>query len=123
MADFTKSQVKALNEFQAVAQALAQQARRDIAASRLAALSRPIGEVRLDIDFNHPSDAKLPAMDYDFHAHGYHYKGRGVRWAVWRVRWDGDEWKHVRKLVGPLLYEPALTELTKQCARLGLERV
>jgi len=111
-----------MNEFQAVAMLLAQDARRSLAASRLESLKRPIGEIRLDIDFNHRRDAKLPSEDYDFRAHGLHYRGRGARWAVWRVRWNGEEWRHVRKLAGPLLYETALERLTEECRRLGLDR-
>jgi hypothetical protein len=106
-----------------IVSALVEQSRRDMADKARADAERSIGEVRLDIDFYSKADAKKPAEDYDFHAHGHHYKGFGARWAVWKVRWTGSEWRRMRKLTGPLKFADVLTEVTEQCKRLDLKRV
>lgn len=102
---------------------LAEQARRDIAKSRSADAERPVGEVRLDIDFYSPADRDKPIEDYDFHAHGHHYQGTGARWCVAKYRWTGTRWRRVRRISGPLLYTPALDRCTQECKRLVLKRV
>lgn len=108
----------------AVCEALVGQARRDMAKARAEAAERPIGEVRLDIDFYSKEDRSKPVEDYDFtDASGRHFKGFGARWAVWRVKWTGSEWRRVRKVSGPLKFTPALDRLVEEGKRLGLERV
>lgn len=105
-----------------VCTAMAANARRDIAKARLADLERPVGTLALDIDFYSKADRNKPVEDYDFHAHGRHYQGFGARWCVIKVRWDGSEWKRVRKLSGPLQLTAALSRLSEECSRSGLER-
>lgn len=110
------------NSVNAVCDALVAQSRREMAEARSVASARPVGEVRLDIDFFSPAERGKPVEDYDFHdASGRHWKGFGARWCVIKVRWTGTDWKRVRRISGPLQFTPALTRCTEECARLGLE--
>lgn len=102
--------------------ALAANAQRDMAKAQLADLERPVGTIALDIDFYSKAEAGKPVEDYDFHAHGHHYQGFGARWCVVKVRWDGSEWKRIRRLSGPLQFTPALERLSEECRRTELER-
>lgn len=103
--------------------AMVERAKRENAAARLADAQRTVGTLALDIDFYSAADRKLPAEDYDFvDASGRHFRGVGSRWAVVKVRWNGAEWKRIRKLSGPLKFTDALTRCTSEAARLGLER-
>jgi hypothetical protein len=111
-----------MNEFTALAHAMAADARREIAKARLRDMERPIGEKRLDTGFYSAAERDKPVEDYDFWAHGRHYVGTGSRWAVWRVRWTGSEWQQYRRVSGPLGFTEALTRLTEECTGLGLKR-
>lgn len=97
-------------------------ARANILASKEAAMRRDIGAMALDIDFYSKAERDKPCEDYDFHAHGRHYKGAGSRWCVVKVKWNGSEWKRVRKLTGPLQFTDALSRLTEEVRKTGLER-
>lgn len=105
-----------------ICKAMVAGAKRDMAKARLADLQRPVGALALDIDFYSKAERDKPHEDYDFHAHGHHYKGFGARWCVVKVRWDGSEWKRLRKLSGPLQFTEALSRLSEECARTGMER-
>lgn len=103
---------------------LAAQARRDIADARALNAARPVGEIRLDIDFYSAADRDKPIEDFDFHdASGRHWKGTGARWCVAKYKWTGSEWKRLRRISGPLLFTPALDRCAQECKRLGLKRV
>ena len=102
---------------------LVAQARREIADAYHRDAERPTGALALDIDFYSKADRSKPIEDYDFYdASGRHWKGTGARWCVVKVRWDGSEWKRVRRITGPLLYTPALDRLYEESRRRGLER-
>jgi hypothetical protein len=107
---------------QHICDGLVAQAKREITSARLEAAQRPVGEIRLDIDFYSPSDRDKPMDDYDFVAQGRHYKGTGSRWCVVKVRWTGSEWRRFRKLTGPMKMVDALHRCSEECARTGLER-
>ena len=102
--------------------ALAQQARERIVDAKRADAGRDVGTLALDVGFYSKADIDKPIEDYDFHAHGRHYQGFGNRWAVWKFRWDGTEWRRIRKLTGPLKFEASLDELSALKAKTGLER-
>lgn len=111
-----------MNEFQAIANLMRAQAVRDMAAERARIYARPIGTKALDIDFTTQREKSKPIEDYDFVAHGNHYKGRGARWSVWRVVWTGEDWRRTRRLTGASQYGDAITELREWCERLSLPR-
>lgn len=106
----------------AVVQGMGNQARKAIASARLADRQRPIGEVRLDIDFYSAAEREKPTDDYDFMIGKQRYVGTGARWCVVRVRWDGNEWKRTCRLTGPMKFEPALRDCSERCAKTGMQR-
>lgn len=99
--------------------ALAARAKADLAKARADDAARRVGQPKIDIDFYDRSEAKKPVEDYDFHAHGHHYQGFGARWAVWRYRWTGNDWRRTRRLSGPLQFTDALTRASELRAKAG----
>lgn len=106
----------------AICSAMVDQARKDMATARRLDAERLVGEQRIDIDFYSPAEKSKPVEDYDFHAHGYHYKGSGSRWCVIKVRWTGVAWRRIRRLSGPLPFVEALHRATEEGRRTGLAR-
>lgn len=110
------------NAANAIAGALVNQARADMAKARAVDAARPKGERRVDLDFSSKADRNRPVEDYDFWHGGRHYKGMGARWAVFTIVWNGAEWVRERRLSGPLQFTAALDRVVLECKRLGLER-
>lgn len=108
--------------YEAIMSAMLQSAKRDIARSRLDDLSRRVGETKIEIDFFDRKESEKPHEDYNFDVHGRHYEGSGARWAVWRYRWNGSEWKRARRLSGPLKFGDALTRATETRAAISKAR-
>lgn len=102
---------------------LATQARRDIAASRAIDAARPVGEVRLDIDFYSKADRDKPIDDGEMMLHGTLVRWTGARWCVAKYKWTGSEWKRLRRISGPLKFTPALERRTEEARRTGLKIV
>lgn len=112
------------NVVSAIASALVDQAKRDMAAARQRDQERPIGQVRLDIDFYSKADRDKPVEDWDFvDSSGRHWKGFGARWTVAKYKWTGTEWKRFRRLTAPLKFVDALDRCADECRRLNLERI
>ena len=84
---------------------------------------RPVGEKRLDIDVYNEAERDRPIDDGEMVLHGKRVHWVGTRWAVWRVRWTGKEWRRYLRISGPLKYSQALDRLSAECKRLHMERV
>jgi len=97
--------------------AMVAEAKRDLAAAKIADAERPIGTKRIEIDAYDDAERKKPIDDYDFHLAGRHYQGSGTRWCVVIERWNGKEWRRQRRISGPLKFVDALTRRTEERAR------
>lgn len=107
-----------------VAEALAEQGKRELAAKQAVDRARPVGEKRLDISFYSDAERGKPIEDGSFVRDGVTYSWRGARWAVWKVRWTGDRWQKYRRVSGPLNgVGKALERLVQECKATGMERV
>jgi hypothetical protein len=111
-----------MNEYHAVAQALAADAKRSLAAKMAELRAIPIGEKRLDIDFYNEKERERPVTAYDFKLGNQHYKGRASLWCVVFVKWTGDRWQRYKRMTGPMDYSDALTRLVKECKRRDMKR-
>lgn len=109
--------------FHAVANALAADARRQIAKARAEDAARMIGAQGVTIDFYDRREADKPISDGSMVIRGREVSWAGSRWAAWLVRWDGRRWKRTRRLSGPLQFTDALDRASELCRKRSLPRV
>ena len=105
-----------MTAYHAIADALAAQAKRDLAAKRAEDRARPIGQKRIDVDFYSEAERERP-FAYDFEMGGKRFKGRAAFWCVVLVKWTGDRWQRYRRISGPMDYTEALDRMGQECRR------
>jgi len=106
-----------------VMRGIAAQTASEFAAARLKDADRPIGTKALDIDFYSAADRDRPIEDGSMIYQGRRVQWKGARWCVVLVSWDGQRWKRVRRITGPLNgVGAALTRRGELCKTRGLLR-
>lgn len=100
-----------ISQEQAVADALVQWGRNDLARARQAARARDHGTRGIALGFYSRADAYKTIDD--------------TRWTAWLVTWSGprQSWVQRRRLSGPLPLEDALDRVSVVCKERGLPRV
>ena len=103
-----------MESFNQIAKAMASQAKREIAIVRAIDAARPVGQKAIDIDHYDRARAKK-----QYHS----FQGDKIKWSAVLVKWDGKEWKRIRRLTGPSEFSDALSDVTRIARQRDLQRV
>lgn len=99
-----------MNEFNSIAEAMRTSIQKDLRESAARDAARPIGEIRVDIDFYDRKKDSIRPVDE-------------AKWCAVLVKWSGYQWKRYRRMTGPENIDIALSNVTRIARQRGLERV